>query len=131
MEISVLGRHDLDGTIADESIIYGSCRSAASRVGTLATPIATYPATASIRRILGTVLAAGSGQFDLELIGPNIEAEATTAVPAPYELNDMLEALARNPALRLERPCGGQPARQPGRDSSELRRTPPAAGRPY
>ena len=83
---------------ATASTSSGSCRSATSRVGTLSTPDRLVPGDGDIpiRRILGTVLAAGyPGSFDLELIGPHIEAEGyDSAVPrAVRALDDILEAL--------------------------------------
>jgi sugar phosphate isomerase/epimerase len=68
------------------------------RVGTLCTPQRLVPGDGDIplRRILGDVLAAGyAGSFDLEVIGPEIDAEGyDVAVPrAVLALDDLLSDL--------------------------------------
>ena len=78
----------------------GSCRSATSASARSRRPDRLVPGDGDIpiRRILGDVLAPGTtGSFDLELIGPRIEAEGYDAVPAirARRLLDVLELRCR------------------------------------
>jgi sugar phosphate isomerase/epimerase len=95
MEINACwAERDLDGTIADGVDRLRLVQVSDFRVGTLATPDRRVPGDGDIplRRILGTVLAAGyPGSFDLELIGPNIEAEGyDRAVPRALRALDAI-----------------------------------------
>jgi len=95
MEINACwAERDLDRTIVAGVERLALVQVSDFRVGTLATPDRLVPGDGDIpiRRILTAVLAAGyRGAFDLELIGPNIEAEGyERAVPRSVHTLDEL-----------------------------------------
>ena len=95
MEINACwAERDLDRTIIAGVERLALVQVSDFRVGTLATPDRLVPGDGDIpiRRILTAVLAAGyRGAFDLELIGPNIEAEGyERAIPRAVRALDEL-----------------------------------------
>lgn len=99
MEINACwAERDLGATIAEHADRLALVQVSDYAVGTLSTPARLVPGDGDIplERILGQVLAAGySGRFDLELVGPAIDAEGYEAASgrAIAVLGSMLESL--------------------------------------
>ena len=99
MEVNACwAERDLAATVAEQVDRLALVQVSDYAIGTLSTPARLVPGDGDIplERILGQVLAAGyEGRFDLELVGPAIDAEGYEASSrrALAALGSMLESL--------------------------------------